>query len=124
MGLKIPRLFVFCFFWRLRVVFKRFPTNVGVRKHFESRTAVSIARFLRGLDLEGKPGQGWDPEGLVGWEVEEDPKRVCETSPHCLPGALAVGTGGHGAGSGAGGSWAEPGAGSLPWLPVGRALGR
>lgn len=62
MGLKIPRLFVLCFFWRLRVVFKRFPTNVGVRKHFESRAAVSIARFLHGLDSEGKPGQSWDVE--------------------------------------------------------------
>lgn len=31
MGLKIPCLFVLCFFWHLWVVFKRFPTNVGVR---------------------------------------------------------------------------------------------
>lgn len=30
-GLKIPRLFALCFFWRLWIVFKRFPTNVGVR---------------------------------------------------------------------------------------------
>lgn len=70
MGLKIPRLFVLCFFWRLRVVFKRFPTNVGVRKHFESRAAVSIARFLHGPDFEGKLGQGWDCR-VVGWEAEE-----------------------------------------------------
>lgn len=54
--LKIPFLFVLCFFWRLRVVFKHFFTNVRVgNTSFNGKLQSALLICFQELGLEGKP---------------------------------------------------------------------
>lgn len=111
-GLKIPCLFALCFFWCLQIVFKRFPTKVGVRNTSlsgepptPSLTCCRWPRFGRKTRLV-LGAQGWWV-GKLGRPREGSVKRL----PVACPLSLQVGTGGHGGRWSVGGSWGKLGAG-------------
>lgn len=82
-GLKIPRLFALCFFWRLWIVFNHFPTNVGVRN-----TSLNCELRSPPLTCLQRPGLGrktWSAPGAQGWQVGETRGGVRKTSPRCVP---------------------------------------
>lgn len=105
MCLKIPFLFALCFFWRLRVVFKHFFTNVRVgNTAFNGKLQSPLLLCFQELGLEGKRAcstvRSSTRAGFAGWDgaalVHSDEQRAA----HCPHSPLQVGTR-----DGGGGSW-------------------
>lgn len=95
--LKIPFLFALCFFWRLRVVFKHFFTNVRVgNTAFNGKLQSPLLLCFQELGLEGKRAcsrvRSSTRAGFAGWDgaalVLSDERRAA----HCPHSPLQVGT--------------------------------